>query len=181
MKRKFLEDLGLTKEQIDGIMSENGKDINEAKGDLDNVKSELETANNAIKERDTQLEQLKSQTGNAEELKAKIEALQEENKTAKETYEQTLKDTKLNAAIKLAISGKAQDEDLVTGLLDKSKLILGEDGKITGLDEQLKTLQESKSFLFKQEQQSTVGGFKPTTAFTDGEKTSMEAEIDKYL
>ena len=33
MKRSFLEELGLTKEQIDSIMSENGNDINAAKAD----------------------------------------------------------------------------------------------------------------------------------------------------
>ena len=41
MKRRFLEDLGLTKEQIDSIMSENGKDINAAKSDYDALKEEL--------------------------------------------------------------------------------------------------------------------------------------------
>ena len=34
MKRKFLEDLGLTKEQVDAVMAENGSDIEAAKGDL---------------------------------------------------------------------------------------------------------------------------------------------------
>ena len=35
--------------------------------------------------------------------------------------------------------------------MDRSKLILGEDGKVTGLEEQVKSLKESKPFLFKQE------------------------------
>ena len=55
-------------------------------------------------------------------------------------------------AIKMAISASAQDSDLVAGLMDRSKLILGEDGKVTGLDEQIKSLKESKPFLFKQEE-----------------------------
>ena len=42
MKRKFLEDMGLTKEQVDSIMTENGNDIEAAKGDLEQVKTELE-------------------------------------------------------------------------------------------------------------------------------------------
>ena len=32
MKRKFLEDMGLTKEQVDSIMDENGKDIDDEQG-----------------------------------------------------------------------------------------------------------------------------------------------------
>ena len=35
MKRKFLEDMGLTKEQVDSILDENSQDIGKAKGDLD--------------------------------------------------------------------------------------------------------------------------------------------------
>ncbi|MGI6302244.1 MAG: phage scaffolding protein [Verrucomicrobiota bacterium] len=57
----------------------------------------------------------------------------------------------LTNAIKLAIAGKVHDEGLVTSLFDKSKLILSEDGKIAGLDEQLKNLNDTKKFLFKEE------------------------------
>ena len=43
---------------------------------------------------------------------------------------------------------KAKDLDIVFGLLDKTKLTIGEDGKLDGLEDQLKTLTESKGFLF---------------------------------
>ena len=36
MKRKFLEDIGLSKEQVDNIMAENGKDIEAIKSERDN-------------------------------------------------------------------------------------------------------------------------------------------------
>ena len=52
----------------------------------------------------------------------------------------------------MAVAASAQDSELVAGLLDRNKLILGDDGKITGLDEQVKALKESKPFLFKTEQ-----------------------------
>jgi tape measure domain-containing protein len=45
MTRKFLEEKGLSKEVIDAILDENSKDIGKAKGELDSVKAELETAN----------------------------------------------------------------------------------------------------------------------------------------
>ena len=48
MKRKFLEDLGLEKEIIDSIMAENGKDVEKAKGDYDDLKEQLETATTTI-------------------------------------------------------------------------------------------------------------------------------------
>ncbi len=114
------------------------------------------TLENDIKERDKQLEALKKI--DAEGLKAEIEKLQGENKAAKEKYEVDMKDLTLTNAVKLAIAGQAHDEGLVAGLVDKSKLILGDDGKVTGLEEQLKTLKETKSFLFKEENPGGTGG-----------------------
>ena len=117
-----------------------------------------------IAERDNQLEELKKI--DAEGLKAEIERLQEENKAATEKYEAELKDIQLANAIKLAVAGKVHDEDLVSGLVDKTKLIIGDDGKIVGLDEQIASLKESKAFLFKpedetnQQKQHQQAGFK---------------------
>lgn len=161
MKRKFLEDLGLEKEVIDKIMAENGNDINVAKADYETMKQQLNTANQQIKERDKQLEELKKNNGDNEELKQQIVQLQAENKETKEKYESEVKDLQLTSAIKLAIGNSAQDTDIVAGLFDKSKLILDESGKVSGLEEQLKQLKEEKAFLFKEEQQNTttiVGG-----------------------
>ncbi len=99
-----------------------------------------------IVDRDKQLEELKKI--DAEGLKAEIEKLQADNKAATEKYQADLRDIQLTNAIKLAVTGKVHDEDMAVGLVDRTKLILGDDGKIVGLDEQINSLKEAKSFLF---------------------------------
>lgn len=156
MKRKFLEDLGLEKDAIDKIMAENGNDVNAAKSDYEAVKQQLDTVNAQIQERDKQLEGLKKSSGDNEALQKQITDLQAENKAAKEKYEADMKELKLTTAIKLAVGDSAHDADLVAGLFDRGKLVLNEDGTITGLEEQVKTIKKEKSFLFKEEKPGTV-------------------------
>jgi len=112
-----------------------------------------------LSDRDKQLEDLKKI--DAEGLEAKIEVLQNENKAAKEKYEADMKELTLTNAIKLAIAGKVHDESIVSGLIDKSKLIVGDDGQIVGLEEQLTSLKESKAFLFKTDDQNNNQQQKP--------------------
>jgi hypothetical protein len=122
------------------------------KSKFDEVKQAKKQLETDIKDRNTQLEDLKKSAGDNAALKQQIEQLQNDNKKKDEEYQAELKDLKLTNAIKLAITDSAQDVDLVSGLIDKSKLILSDDGKITGLDEQINGLKEGKSFLFKSEE-----------------------------
>lgn len=156
MKRKFLEDLGLEKDAIDKIMAENGNDVNAAKADYETMKQQLDTVNTQIQERDKQLESLKNASGDNEALQKQIEALQEENKIAKEKYETDKKDLKLTMAIKLAIGNSAHDAELVAGLFDRGKLVLNEDGTVSGLEEQVKIIKKEKAFLFNEEKPGTI-------------------------
>lgn len=110
------------------------------------AKSNLETQ---IKERDKQLETLKKTAGDKEKLEATIKQLQEDNKSAKTKYETDLKNLRIDSAVKLKLSGTAQDVDIVASLIDKTKLIVSDDGTVTGLDEQINPLKTSKPFLFK--------------------------------
>lgn len=142
--------------------------------EVSEAKKQLESD---IKERDTQLETLKKSTGDNAELQKQIETLQTDNKKKDEEYQAQLKDLQISNAIKLAVADKAQDAELVAGLFDKSKLILSDDGKIMGLEDQLKSLQESKAFLFKQEEkQETQPGFK---VGADG--TSQNGDVNSQL
>ncbi|NWK12791.1 phage scaffolding protein [Clostridium cadaveris] len=157
--------------------------------EVNTSKKQLETD---IKDRDKQLEELKKSAGDNEGLKTQIATLQADNKKKDEEYQTQLKELQVTNAIKLAIADKAQDVDLVAGLFDKSKLILGDDGKVTGLEEQLKGIKESKSFLFKAEEsneedkggQTGKPGFKfggSPNSPKDGERMSMKDAIAAKL
>ncbi len=149
-KEEFIA-LGISEEQA-------AKAAEASKKELESYvsKTDYDTANQAkgqlekdIKERDKQLEDLKKNSGDNEELKKQIDTLQAENKAAVEKNEADMKELKLSTAIKLAIAESAQDADLVTGLFDKSKLILSDDGKVTGLEEQLKSLRNRNRFCLR--------------------------------
>lgn len=131
------------------------------KNKLDEAKKENQTLQQSVKDWDKQLEDLKKASGDNEELKKQIETLQGENKAAKEKYDAEMKELKLTTAIKLAVAGKVHDEDIAAGLFDRSKLILSDDGKVTGLEEQLKSIQKEKAFLFKDTQPAGGGTGKP--------------------
>lgn len=62
---------------------------------------------------------------------------------------QILAALKLDKALELSLAGaKARDVDIVKSQLDSSLLKLDDDGKITGLTEQLDKLKADKAFLF---------------------------------
>lgn len=148
-------------------------------------KEQLETANTEkkhlqddIKARDTQLEELKKSSGDNAELKKQIEELQKANKEDAEKHAGEMKELCLTSAIKLAVAGKVHDEDMAAALFDRTKLILTEDGKVAGLEEQLKKIRESKGFLFKDENGGAAGkrgtgaggrGYKPKDGETHEE------------
>ena len=168
MQRNFLEGKGLTKEIIDEILNENSKDIGKAKGDLEDVKKQLESAKQTISERDKQLNDLKGTAGNNEELKKQIEKLQSDNKAAKEAHDAEIKALKISAAVDAALSAsKAKNNTAVKALLaDLDKAELLEDGTVKGLSDQIKKLKESEDtkFLFAEDKPAGFRGMKPGEA-----------------
>jgi chromosome segregation ATPase len=149
MKREFLEGLGLEKEKIDSIMAEHGKTVESYKSKNTDLTSGLDDLKKQLDQRDKDLKELKKQADGNADLQTKFEALEKQYKDEKEVLETKIQETQMASALKLALAGKVHDADLVTGLIDKTKIELGEDGNVAkGLDEQIKELQTSKSFLF---------------------------------
>lgn len=189
MKRKFLEDLGLDKEQIDKILDENSQDIGKAKGDfedvqekLKNAESEIETLKNQVKDRDGQLETLKNSTGDIDSLKTQIQNLQDENKSKDEAHATEIKQLKIDSAVEKALTGaKVKNTTAVKALLkDLDKAELLEDGTIKGLSEQIESLQKSDAYLFEsKETKTTLKGIKPTDGIDTDPKGLTKEQFDK--
>ncbi|NLX61356.1 MAG: hypothetical protein GXZ06_02365, partial [Tissierellia bacterium] len=59
MKRQFLKELGLTDEQIDKIMAENGKDIEKYKTLAETKETELKQLKEHLEEANAQIEKFK--------------------------------------------------------------------------------------------------------------------------
>lgn len=118
--------------------------------------ADFEALSGQLADRDRQLEE--SGRLKPEELKAEIERLQGENKAAAEKYAAELTAIKLNGAIENRLMKEgAVNIKAVRALLDNEKIKLSEDGSLTGLDEQLKTLRENEKWAFSQPPKEVPG------------------------
>ena len=179
MKTEFLKELGLTKEVVDKIMAENGKDI----------AAEQKKSEGIIRERDTyklQAENLETQVKNAnaeiqkfkdmdiDSIKQAADDWKEKAETAKKDAETQISELKFDYALSAALTGaKARNSKAVKALLNMDGLKLN-DGKIIGLDEQLSQIKEENGFLFESDEPAPtivkgtnggsggVGGKKPS-------------------
>lgn len=157
MKREQLKEWGLTDDQIDKIMAENGRDIEKHKTAAEEAQAAADGLTEQLKGRDEQLKELQKNAGDNADLKAQIEELQKANKEQKAAFDEQLAQQRFQAALNTELlKADALDNDLVNVKLDKSKLKLNDDGTLTGLAEQLAALKESHGFLFKQPQSTTT-------------------------
>ena len=167
-KEKLLE-WGLTEEQATKVMEGlNGSFVTKAR--FNEVNTELTTAKNTIKERDTQLETLKKASGDTKALQDQITQLQADNKK---------KDT--DHAAELALTGaKAKNNTAVKALLVDfiGKAELAEDGTVKGLDDEVKKLVEGKdtAFLFEK---STGTKFKGAKSAEKGDGAEGGMTLEK--
>lgn len=171
MTRKQLEDLGLSKEQVDSIIKINGDDIENAKSasaaEIKNLQTEVSGLKTQVADRDKQLETLKASAGDNETLTKQIADLQAENTKVKETHESEMNQLKVDFAVEKALTGaKAKNIKAVKALLDLTDAKLDKEGNVKGLQEQIDklTAADDTKFLFdatQQTQRQTFKGFQP--------------------
>lgn len=154
MTKEQLIALGVAEELAVKIAGESKKElegyVEKAKfTELEAEKKQLDESNKTLTK---QLEEVKKNVGDNEELKKQIESMQVANKAKEKEYADSIAKIKLDNAVDIALmSAGSKNNKAVKALLNLEKAILGEDGKIAGLDEQIKALKtaEDSSFLFE--------------------------------
>lgn len=142
MKREELEAMGISKENIDKIMQQNGQDIENAKANAGASSVDKARADRLQQQLDTAL--------------AELTAAQNEGATAAQLRKNLSEVTaKLDAANKandvraiLEKDYKPKDVALVMKLLDHEKITKSEDGTYAGIKEQVDPLKAASGYLF---------------------------------
>lgn len=148
MEREYLKGLGLEDEVIGKIMSEHGKGIQAAKGDLSTALTEVESYKEQLAQRDKDILALKDSSGSKKALEEQIAKMELDYKEEKETLQNKIAETKLNSALDLTLTqANVRNPKAVKALLELDKVKLTDNG-LEGLDEQITALKEKESYLF---------------------------------
>lgn len=132
------------------------------KSKYDEAVEENKTLKTQVTDRDKQLEILKASAGDNEELKKQIETMKQQNADQEKAHKEELAQLRLDNAIDTALTAAgARNTKAVKALLDVSKVKLGEDGKLSGWDEQLAAVRKSDAYLFAEKQKTNFRGFNP--------------------
>jgi hypothetical protein len=179
MKKEDLIAMGLTDEQAQKVMdSLDGNFVTKSR--FNEVNEENKTLKKSVSDRDKQLEDLKKSSGDNAALQQQISDLQKANADQQKAHDAELMQLKLDNAVELALSdAKAKNSKAVKAMLDMSKVKVGEDGKLSGFDEQLEALKKSDGYMFdiqQQTQQQQFTGFQPGASTTVPNSTAAGYE-----
>ena len=133
LMREFLKGLELDASTIDSIMAEYGKNVTKDKEEIGSLKKSLE-------DKDKEIATLKTT-----------------HETEKTNLTNSFNEKILNNSIETELfKAKVKDPKDVIANLDLTQIKFDDSNKLTGLDEQVKSLKESKGYLF--EDDSPKGG-----------------------
>jgi hypothetical protein len=177
MSKEDLIAMGLTEEQAKKVMdSLDGNFVTKAR--FNEINEENKTLKKSVSDRDKQLEDLKKSSGDNAALQQQISDLQKQNADQQKAHDEELAKLKLDNAVEIALSGaKARNGKAVKAMLDMSKVKLGEDGKLSGFDEQIEALKKSDAYMFDvQQTQQQFTGFQPGASSTVPNSTAAGYE-----
>ncbi|MBO0571093.1 phage capsid protein [Clostridium botulinum] len=146
---------------------------------FDQVNEQAKEYKKQVGERDKQINNLKEEYKGVDGLKEKVEQLELDNKTQKETYEKQLLDIAFNNALEKGLGAfSIKDKKLIMTLIDKDKLKVDGDNVI-GLKEQIEPLKTSHEYLFHKEIKGTGSFVTGGNNDTQPNKTNFASELGK--
>ncbi|SDA20108.1 Phage minor structural protein GP20 [Ruminococcus sp. YE71] len=158
MELKQLTDLGIPEEQAKQALGLHTAEMEAEQGKVADLTAQLETAQKSIGDLTEQVKKFDGED---------IEGLKQAAKDWETKYNADVAALKVDKALELALVGaKARDVEIVKSQLDCETLKLGDDGKLTGLTEQLDKLRADKAFLFDED--TADSGARIDTGFRHG-------------
>lgn len=154
MKTDFLKGLGLSREVIDKIMAENGKDIaaeqkktSKAEQDRDSYKEQADNLQTRLDDAGKQIEKFKKM--DIESIQRTADDWKQKAEDATAEADKKIQAMQFDYALSDALAGaKAKNTKAVKALLDMDGLKYN-DEKIVGLDEQIEKLKADNDYLFE--------------------------------
>lgn len=154
--REDLRNIGVEDSKVEEIMSLHGKDVQELKDKEEQLKAQHSEAKQEVKlykeridEQNSQLDELRNQVNNGEDLNEKVKALKEANEQKDEQHKQEMNNVKLRYEIDKELDrAGAKNRIAVMALVNQDDVQLSDEDGVKGLSEQLEKLKESDSYLF---------------------------------
>ena len=169
MKTEDLKAQGLTEEQINFVMSENGKDIKREKDKADNYKSQLDTATQTLKG---------FEGVNVEEMKNKISQLTADLENSQRKHAEELAQRDFNDLLNsYATEYKARNIKAVMPFLDVEALRQSKNQK-DDLKTAFETVKKENGYLFEDETIPRVVSF---TAGTNNNTDNTTSKANEAL
>lgn len=171
MNRETLKALELSDEQIEKVMAENGKDIQDIKAQLSDKDTEIKSLETEKETLSKQITTLEKKANDYDKLEGTNKELQEQIKD----FKVQVASNELDKKILKEVSKDAYDPDDVFLFIDKDKFNRDEEsGDITNFNEVMNELRENKAYLFNSD--GVISGSKDETLETDEEVISHNTD-----
>lgn len=123
--------------------------FDEKNGEAKKLKEQLEEQTRLVNE-------LKEKGNLSDEYKTQIDQLKASLDQKDKDYKAEIAGMRKTNAIEKALAeAKAKESKAVMPYLDQAKILVNDDGSVTGLKEQLETIKKDHSFLFEADEQTT--------------------------
>lgn len=159
MKKEDLQALGLDDSQIKGVMVKHGETLNATKQELLEAQQAKQALETQVNEMTQSLADATSKAEKGSEMATQLEALQSELDDNKAKGEAKLLEVQMGYELDAALTkGGALNSKATKALLDMDAIKF-DDGKLTGLDEQLETVKKDNPYLFQEVKTDPVPKF----------------------